>query len=262
MKWWHSYLNSWFGRIILPSEIKSYKSIRDSYRSTVSQRHSTLDGNSMYGNLKNFWSSLINKIRTSFSISSTLIFFIILDVIADFSTCVIYLVELQITNQLPFSVPTGFSQYFYIARPASILTMIYILSIYNTLVYALRVVISDNRLQTIVGLEGILNLVTCYPLLVIYNIKNTGQFIYIPYFLRAPLVVTRLKRALRLRGSLFSISALNEKIAILISTVIFLLYTFLCAFNYFELHFQPNLADGTLVYRSLTLNQSLYFIVM
>ena len=84
----------------------------------------------------------------------------------------------------------------------------------------------------------------------------------IPYFLRSIIALKRIKRALRLRSENFGLSQTAEKVLILVFTVLFLLYTWMCIFQYVELYMQPAKPDGQYEYRLIALQDILYYIVI
>ena len=58
------------------------------------------------------------------------------------------------------------------------------------------------------------------------------------------------------------IKPVTEKLIVLVVTVLYLLYTAMCMFQFLELYFQPPGPDGITLYKFLNLSDSLYFIVI
>ncbi len=98
--------------------------------------------------------------------------------------------------------------------------------------------------------------------LFIYFNSHNNLFSDVPYFIRGFPTVERLKRLIRLRGDHFYIKPVTEKLILLASTVLLILYTAMCIFQFVETYFQPADDEGNLVYRNLSLTDSLYFTVM
>ena len=72
-------------------------------------------------------------------------------------------------------------------------------AIFNLLSLSFRVGFSDSKLFTIFSFMTFIDLLTSVPFVVAWTVKD-GYFLYIPFFLRAIVVVDRLKTVLRSRG--------------------------------------------------------------
>ncbi|KAJ3073984.1 potassium channel, sub T, member 2, partial [Quaeritorhiza haematococci] len=204
-------------------------------------------------------------IHTLVSAQKTLIFAIIQDLIADILFSILYLVELQLNSSQHSNpeIADKSPRWLYTYRTPEMFTIAIVLSGINLFSMAVRTTIADNKLRTFFQFTTLLDFICCIPFLVLSRF-SFGRFIYIPYFLRSLVIITRLKRVLRLRGDLFSVDPLQEKLVVLVVTIMTIIYNGMCTFNYFEANFQPPdpTNEGRALYRAYNLMESLYFVII
>nr|KAJ3416644.1 potassium channel, sub T, member 2 [Polyrhizophydium stewartii] len=97
-------------------------------------------------------------------------------------------------------------------------------------------------------------------MLVLSRVQD-GHLIYLPYFLRAIILIPQLKKVLRLRGYVpfVNFGAYREKLIVLTMTMLVIIFLGMCSFHLFETRFPSNQPISS---SNLSLTQLLYYIVI
>ncbi|KAK9720618.1 hypothetical protein K7432_004028 [Basidiobolus ranarum] len=216
----------------------TYDAIRDEYKSRKERQRKNERGHSFRSYIKTLlnYEFYQDKFLSFVNSQQRRIFFIILDLIADALFCVLYLVEMQMSDVTEFS-PT----WLWIQRPAVVWYLMIAMTCENIISRLLRITFSPgSRWSVIISLYTFLDLITGVP--VICSIFLThGQYLYVPYFLRSIVVVWRIKRALNIRMDSGVADKLYDpllmKLTVLVAYIVIIVYNGMAAFQYFELMF-------------------------
>ncbi|TPX37664.1 hypothetical protein SmJEL517_g00575 [Synchytrium microbalum] len=166
--------------------------------------------------------------------------------------CILYLVELQFLYSFPV---TQEPRWLYTSRPKAVFLVGFGISCYMLVSSFFRIILADRRVAAIFSWTSFVDCLVCIPFVVLYCVPG-GDIYYIPYFLRSVLVVSRLRRLLRTGTWLgFSMSAIRERVAALVASIIILIYLGMCFFNYFEYSFGTD-------FDHLDISSTLYYIVV
>ena len=128
-----------------------------------------------------------------------------------------------------------------------------------------RLTFSDNLMHTFMSMNTFLDVLISVPFVILTRITN-GRLVYIPYFLRAFVLIPQLRNFLRLRSywPLFNFSVLREKIILLFANMALIIYVGMTTFHFCETRF-GNLgqAKGNVSQDSnLSILQTFYFVVI
>lgn len=103
----------------------------------------------------------------------------------------------------------------------------------------MRLIFGESFLRTLFSVEAMVDCVTCVPVLAIAGLHD-GPRIYVPYFLRALTIVPHLRRLINVRMELHAvirpIEPLRERLIVLVTTLIVILYIAMCSLAYVEQH--------------------------
>lgn len=177
----------------------------------------------------------------------------ILDLFSDICVSVLYFVEMELENGAPDQVT-----WYIVKRPYVIWIILVVLSFYNLISFLMRLAFSENRRAGSVGILFVIDLLTSVPFIVMLFLPVPLRYqLYVPYFLRAWLITRRIKRVLELqaRYQLFGVKfdLIQERIIILTLTILSIIYTGACAFQYTE-----DVFNGL----DFSLFEAIYFIVI
>ncbi|TPX62023.1 hypothetical protein SpCBS45565_g07077 [Spizellomyces sp. 'palustris'] len=240
----------------------SYDDIRESYRIQRTQErenphrpHFLLEGLFSLFIAKESHEYLIRFLQTN----DRLVLFILLDLVVDVCFCIMYLVELQWNFGSSSEISHLEPPWLYVARPPAIFYTCFAFSVYILASLFTKILFADSKRQALFNYRTALDLMLCVPFVVLANVPDNGKLIYIPYYFRAIIVISRVKSVLRLHGAwpVLNVDTYTDRLIVLISTIMVLLYVALCAFQYCENRFAPNEAS-----RNISLMQALYFIVI
>ncbi|KND00276.1 uncharacterized protein SPPG_09209 [Spizellomyces punctatus DAOM BR117] len=240
----------------------SYDDIRESYRIQRTQErenphrpHFLLEGLFSLFIAKESHEYLIRFLQTN----DRLVLFILLDLVVDVCFCIMYLVELQWNLGSSSEISHLKPAWLYVARPPAIFYTCFAFSVYILASLFTKILFADSKRQALLNYRTALDLILCVPFVVLANVPDNGKLIYIPYFFRAIIVISRVKSVLRLHGTwpVLNVDTYTDRLIVLISTIMVLLYVALCAFQYCENRFAPNEES-----RNISLMQALYFIVI
>eukprot|EP00842_Homolaphlyctis_polyrhiza_P005739 jgi/Hompol1/6166/HPOL_002177-RA len=189
------------------------------------------------------------------------VLFMFLDLLLNVISCLMYLAEIQ------YHVSTGGQDvkgwqpsWFWTSRPSVIFYAVGLLCAANLLSMVIRLSFSENLRQSIFSTDSLMDVIITIPFLVITRFEY-GRFIYVPYFLRSLVLIPQLKNVLRLRSFWppINFNSYKEKLIILITTVLILIFNAICLFQYFETKFAgEKISTG----KDLTLMQTFYYIVI
>ncbi|KAJ1567239.1 potassium channel, sub T, member 1 [Cladochytrium tenue] len=192
--------------------------------------------------------------------TSRVVLFMILDVISDCLFCVLYVVDLQWAvahdGDDAFQTLDLPHRWLWINRRVETFDIALAFSVFNLLSLLCRVALDDSKLKTIFSVTTFIDVITSLPFVVASGFR-VGQYIYLPFFLRGAIIVSRFKQVLRLRGatSLLNFDAVKEKVVILLVTMLSIIYVGTCAFQFTEFRFGSNAANNDFY-------QCIYFIVV
>ncbi|KAI9364525.1 hypothetical protein DFJ73DRAFT_956322 [Zopfochytrium polystomum] len=247
--------------------VKSYAVIRETYRTQqVAKRRNPSSSGMFIGILLllidiRFYYELLLRLLTS---TYRVVLFMILDLVSDTLFCAIYVFDVQWavshdsdpTFQNAVENELKGPKWLYINRISQTFYVCVAFAIFNLLSLVCRIMFSEQRLRTILSATTFIDIITSLPFLVAWRIP-TAQYLYIPFFLRSTIIVSRLKAVLRLRGatSLLNFTDVKEKLVILIMTILSIIYVGMCLFQYVEFRFGTNPANWSF-------SQSFYFIIV
>ncbi|KAJ3396427.1 hypothetical protein HDU92_003049 [Lobulomyces angularis] len=255
-----------FSKILKFTSLSSYTQVRENYEKVhLHKREKKSQGYSIryfFLLLKSIFSF---KLYTSFfakKLKGAEFVFLVFDFLIDLIYSILYLCELQINVKNLEKIETKLvqfpellqlyrngHQYLFVNRFTWIFYALTFLSCCNLSSVILKLMFADRFWKKLFSSSVFIDLIVGAPFIALAVI-NGGRFIYVPYFLIMIKSVYRLTRILRYRGVFFNLSALKEKLAILIFTV----WTFESNFQPPDSQFYP--------YRSLDLMDSFYFTVI
>ncbi|KAF9928384.1 potassium channel, sub T, member 2 [Mortierella alpina] len=221
----------------------SYNSIRSTFRLQYAEKRKS--------DLRNFVSSIrlgldydVYKARAMALLNSKarIIFFIMMDLAVDALFCILYLVEAQYLAHKD-STPYPDPKWLFVPRPKGIWVAAVAMSSWNLMSAFIRFMFADNRWRFIFSIQTLLDTVTAIPFILSGAFLPSGQWIYVPYFLRSWSVISRLQRALSI-GVDIGISdqpfdPVKAKLIALVAYFVTILYNGMAAFLYCETMFAP-----------------------
>ncbi|KAJ3014222.1 potassium channel, sub T, member 2 [Thoreauomyces humboldtii] len=183
------------------------------------------------------------------------------DLIVDLLFCFVYLVEQQ-TNYVSFDYGELSPQWLYIPRPRPIFDLCLAFSIYNIWSCLIKIFTADSKREAILNYRVALDVIISVPFIVLAIVGGTALQVYVPYFIRAVIVVSRIGNLLRLRGTWawLRVDLYTERLILLVSTILALVYVAACAFQYSENKFTTTseVVDG----QDISLITAFYFVVI
>ncbi|ORX63770.1 hypothetical protein K493DRAFT_322074 [Basidiobolus meristosporus CBS 931.73] len=215
----------------------TYDRVREEYKERKVKERDNRFGLSLWTKIKTkvYCELYKDKLLGFVNSAERRLIFVILDLIVDFLFCILYMVEMQMSEV------TGFSPHWlWVDRPTVVWYLMILLTCENIISRLAQILFTQTtRYSTIISLYTFLDVVTGAPVIVSLFIKH-GQYLYVPYFLRSIVVVWRIKRAIR---NVISINAdrlydpLLMKLIVLVAYIIIIVYNGMAAFQYFELMF-------------------------
>ncbi|KAI9353256.1 hypothetical protein DFJ73DRAFT_828825 [Zopfochytrium polystomum] len=238
--------------------MKSYGVIRSSYKLQRQSKRQN-NGKEASSQFLHFLKLLVD-IRFYYNIAieflkstSRVVIFMILDLVADLLFCTLYLYELQWNVSFKSEIQGKSPQFLWTPRRLPTFSIGVALTAFNIISRVLKTAFSDNKLKAFFNFSLLIDAITSYPFLIVLSIQD-GHQIYIPYFLRSLIIVSRLMRP---GLKILSFDAITEKLFLVIATILSIIYTGLCSFQYIEYNFRE---DGSGA--DLTLMDCFYFIVV
>ncbi|KAJ3147652.1 potassium channel, sub T, member 2 [Geranomyces variabilis] len=195
--------------------------------------------------------------KLRFALKHRFMFFLTVDLIVDICFCILYLVELQANIGHRDVVADLSPEWLYVPRSPVIFRIAEVLSYHTLWSLLFKVAIADSKREALFNYRTALDLVICVPLAFILPSIHNGQRIFVPYYFRAAVLVSRIRNVLHLRANL-SVSRIDlhmERLLILVVSIIALLYVAACSFSFSENRFSD---PGDHV----TLPDAFYFIVI
>ncbi|KAI8817733.1 uncharacterized protein EV422DRAFT_213864 [Fimicolochytrium jonesii] len=188
------------------------------------------------------------------SLRRRLILGVTLDLLVDLMFCILYLIEFEIDRNHRDRVADLSPSWLYVARPSTLWNMELSCSSYMVWSQINKIIIADSKREAMFNHRIALDLFICAPFLFL-PLYEYGHYVYIPFYLRAVVVVNRIQNVIRLAASRkwIWVEPYTERLVFLISTILALMYVASCAFQYFETRFAE---------QEITLSQALYFIVI
>jgi voltage-gated potassium channel Kch len=181
-------------------------------------------------NFRLYWRNLLSVITHPYRVA----LYNILDLLMDLGFALMYLIEIQMDYPVD-------GKFYLVSRPYPIYVAAVILSLHNLVSLSLRWLFTTTNVGRALTFNFLVDLLTSIPFLIMFVSAQDTRFIYVPYFLRAWIVIDRLKRVMRLQLEFkltnWSIDALTERLVILICTILVIIYSALCAFQYCEMMF-------------------------
>ncbi|KAJ3411259.1 potassium channel, sub T, member 1 [Chytridiales sp. JEL 0842] len=249
-------------------KLRSYQDVRLTYqleREAMREHPFTAQSNLFWRNIGRAVSRLVSILLETFPGSSIVIAFILLDLITDLIFCAQYLSEAhynilkednfpELQNKEPRWLWTYRSRQMFIVNVA--------FSVLNIFSFCVRVLFADNKFRVVFDWKAFIDLFTVVPFIVALGIPG-GQYLYVPYFLRIILVLSRLKSVLRLRGSarILRLSILTEKLTLVIASVLCIVYCGICVIQYVEfIHWQNGGSERNEIKRMMI--DYFYFVVI
>ncbi|KAK6097551.1 hypothetical protein MT418_001655 [Batrachochytrium dendrobatidis] len=249
----------------------NYSKIRSSYRLLYSEFRRG-DSSSMAGssstrsfilrvflwmlNLENYILATVKFFKSN----RLIIFFMLVDVLVDIVSCMLYLLEIETNAELEkIEIRGRQPTWLWTDRPQWVFETVIVTSVCNMCSLILRLSFSDNRYIAFFSFGTFLDLFISIPFLILTRIPD-GRLIYVPYFLRSIVLIPQLKSVLRLRiyWPPINFSSYKEKLIILVTTILVIIFLGMCSFHYFETKF-PGESPTT---SNLSLMQTFYFIVI
>ncbi|KAI8909194.1 hypothetical protein EDD86DRAFT_150601 [Gorgonomyces haynaldii] len=234
-------------RFFKTAEPLSYGMVREIYRTMKSEHIKRQQSNTIW---KGFWDDFITKRQSILKLlkgGRNVLFFTLIEMVRVITFCFVYLAEIQNT-------PTRES-WFQIDRSNGSFATLILLSYLTLISIAIRLILADNATQTIRSPLLWMNFTIACAFIVLNALPNNyGHNIYVPYFLTALEFIPTLKIILlsRSRWQFLNMSALREKMVILVANVVLVIYMGVCLFDYFETNFnyildKPSLANSTIL---------------
>ncbi|KAL7315601.1 hypothetical protein PS15m_004798 [Mucor circinelloides] len=190
-------------------------------------------------------------IRNLLFAKKTIILFVHLDLLVDLLFCLAYLVEMKQESDVdldPF--------WLYKWRSYDLWLVCLALSYWDLGSFVIRFFISKHPISVLFSFRCLIEMFTTVPFMVSIYIPH-GQYLYVPYFIRSWVLLLRIKSVMKIKVNLQltdkPVDPLRTKLIILTSTLIVLLFTGTCAFQYSEVTF------GTSNY---TILESLYVVMV
>ncbi|KAJ3148195.1 potassium channel, sub T, member 2 [Geranomyces michiganensis] len=166
-------------------------------------------------------------------------FFVYLDLTVDILLCALYIY--QISTTIPLSdAPTPF--WLFIERPRWLYLLLLALNFYNLLSYVARISVTSEKRRALMSYHPIIDLLTTVPFVVSLFIPS-GQYLYVPYFLRCWYIIWRSQRAMSVHMDVdadlgvVSINPLRHQLIVLLSFLTAILFTMAAAFQWSEMMF-------------------------
>eukprot|EP00158_Paraphelidium_tribonemae_P007029 Partr_v1_DN28080_c0_g1_i3_m57405 putative potassium channel, subfamily T, member len=163
--------------------------------------------------------------------------------------CIIYLVEVEFDNR---EAPV----FWQALRPVALEQMLAGLSVYALISVFSHLLLHGHRIREMLRVKFFIEIITTVPFFVSLAI---GQSIYAPYFLRSYLLKVRLKKVMQMQSEyrLFNIrlSKVTETLLQLAASLLAIIYSAMCAFQYCENMFGDERVD-------LDMMSCFYFIVV
>ncbi|KAJ3369002.1 potassium channel, sub T, member 2 [Allomyces arbusculus] len=197
------------------------------------------------GSLDGAWAHvhiLIHTLRVIVRSKPVRAFAILLNLVTDAVLTVLYLVEMSVAYSMPDHVPmAGFDPpWLWIPRPLYIWIIASVLSFINLFAFVSRVVLSQDPFRSLMNIETLVEFLTTGPFLVAKFLDN-GALMYIPYFLRSIPFISRLRRFMHIRlelsDTIEQVDAIQGKLVNVVATIITIIYTTMCAFQYAQVMF-------------------------
>ncbi|KAJ3359197.1 potassium channel, sub T, member 2 [Allomyces javanicus] len=185
-------------------------------------------------------------------------FAIMLNLVTDAAHIVLYLVEMAAIYPLLGDVPmAGFEPpWLFVPRPEPIWVICYVFSIINLVAFISRITFSQDRYRTLMTLETAVDVLTTIPFLIAKLVEN-GRMLYVPYFLRSIPFISRVRRFMHIRlelsDTIEQVDAIQGKLVNVIATIVTIIYTTMCAFQYTQVMFDD---------QALTVIDSLYLTIV
>ncbi|KAI9168331.1 hypothetical protein H9P43_007703 [Blastocladiella emersonii ATCC 22665] len=177
----------------------------------------------------------------------------------DMAFVILYLIEMSVmgvTLNDAIPIPGLEPWWLYIPRPHAIWFIAVVLAWFNLVSFLVHLAFADTPRRVIFSPLMLIELLTTAPMIVSMFLAH-GPLMFVPYYLRCIAVIPRLRRFLHIRLEVSEVmvptDALREKLIVLVSTLLAIIYTVMCSVQYAEM------VMGDQV---LTLMDTVYFTVV
>ncbi|CAO3700020.1 unnamed protein product [Rhizopus stolonifer] len=210
--------------------------IRERYRETRLKRNSD-QPLTKSEKIKKKWKYYTNmsKAKQFLFGNTSILLFVYTDLMVDLILCISYLVEMKQEENIvsePF--------WLYKWRSYELWSLCVFLSVWNFASFIMRIFLTGRLVNVMFSFRSFIELLTTYPFLASVFMKS-GQFLYVPYFLRSWVLLLRIKSVMKIKINLLMadkpVDALKSKLIHLVGTLVVLLYNGLSAFQYCEVTF-------------------------
>ncbi|KAI8354846.1 hypothetical protein B0O80DRAFT_507681 [Mortierella sp. GBAus27b] len=232
-------------RLIGKRKDTSYKTIRSTIKLQNAEKRKS--------DIRNFVSSIrlgldydIYKSKALALLNSKMriIFFIMMDLAVDVLFCILYLGETQyVISQNKNSGDYPDPYWLFVPRSRALWLIAVTMSCWNAMSSLIRFVFADSKWGFIFSISTLLDAITALPFLISAAFLPTGQFLYVPYFLRSWSAISRLQRALSIEVDIGisdqPFDPVKAKLIGLVACFVAILYNGMAAFLYCEINFAP-----------------------
>ncbi|KAK4514602.1 uncharacterized protein ATC70_002201 [Mucor velutinosus] len=262
--------NSSLDQLLMRQQQINLSTVRANYRVEKRKARHHVQKKSFKDHVRMFLetNSVVLFIRNLLFAKKTIILFVHLDLLVDLLFCLAYLVEMKQESDVnldPF--------WLYKWRSYDLWLVCLALSYWDLGSFAIRkwnfrfmqiivayvtagFFISKHPISVLFSFRCLIELVTTVPFMVSIYIPH-GRYLYVPYFIRSWVLLLRIKSVMKIKVNLQltdkPVDPLRTKLIILTSTLIVLLFTGTCAFQYSEVTFGTN---------NYTILESLYVVMV
>ncbi|KAI8637256.1 hypothetical protein BD408DRAFT_424858 [Parasitella parasitica] len=227
--------------------------VRANYRVEKRKARHHVHKKSFLGHVKAFLENnvLAVFIRDLLFAKKTIILFVHLDLLVDLLFCLAYLVEMKQEADVDLD-PFWLFKW----RSYDLWLVCLALSYWDLGSFVIRFFISKHPTSVLFSFRCLIEMLTTIPFMISISMRH-GQYLYVPYFIRSWVLLLRIKSVMKIKINLQltdkPVDPLRTKLINLTSTLIVLLFTGTCAFQYTEVTF------GT---HNYTILESLYVVMV
>ncbi|KAI8907631.1 hypothetical protein DFJ77DRAFT_503775 [Powellomyces hirtus] len=244
---------------LMGQEATSFSDIRETYRlQREANRETSSRPHWLMGWIFSWFLAREYNSKLKLALRHRLLVFIMLDLLVDLCFCILYLVELQSNFGNRAEMAGLEPSWLYVPRLNAVFIIEIAFSCYVLSSMLVKLSFADSKREAIFNYRTALDLLICLPFLILPSVRN-GSKIFIPYFFRAVVVVSRIRNVLRLRGSVswLRVDLYTERLILLISTIVALVYVAACAFQFSENRFAEEEED-----KDISLTRAFYFVII
>lgn len=238
-------------------DIKTFRRTRKQLYSSLHQRSYVSRWLAQQG-FRTDWDAFVGFCKYQVKDGAFHVFFMVLSLCVDICFSILYLAEMQIVYPR-YNLGKGYPHWLFISRPMAIWYTAVSFATFDALSTFAYVMRWEGKIHQLLWDRFFLfNLLTAGPFIASIFFDK-GNELYVPYYLRLWVVLLRLRGVLRLhKNHTRIVDDFTERTIILILTLINILFTAMCAFQYFEMMTPPK---NQFPYR-YGIIESFYFIII